>query len=61
MKMALPESHIFLRRKSVKNKLLIIGDIHGCLEETKDLLAKARYDPETTTLISVGDLVNKGP
>jgi len=46
--------------------------VHGCFEEFQvsfkpphepptELLLKIEYDPGTTTLILVGDLVNKGP
>ena len=44
-----------------KERLLIIGDVHGCLSELKRLLAKVEYSPETMTVIFVGDLVSKGP
>jgi predicted phosphodiesterase len=45
----------------IKSKVLIIGDIHGCLVEFKDLLNKSNYNDADTSLILVGDLVNKGP
>jgi hypothetical protein len=41
-------------------RALIIGDIHGCREELEDLLESAGWGPEDQ-LISVGDLVAKGP
>ena len=41
-------------------RTIIIGDVHGCLEEVKELLIKSRYDSQTCDLIFVGDLVNKG-
>jgi len=37
---------------------LIVGDVHGCLDELRDLLAVAPSDAE---LLLVGDLVAKGP
>ena len=40
---------------------LIIGDIQGCREELERLLEKARFDPAGDQLISVGDIVNRGP
>ncbi len=40
--------------------LLIIGDVHGCSYTLKKLV-KEHWDPKTTVLIQVGDLVNKGP
>ncbi len=44
-----------------KNRTIIIGDIHGCYDEFKELLLKVNYNPENDRLISVGDLVHKGP
>lgn len=40
---------------------VIIGDIHGCLEELHLLLEKACFDFEKDLLISVGDVVDRGP
>ena len=43
-------------------RLLIIGDVHGMLDELKDLLGKADYNSSRgDRVIFVGDLVNKGP
>lgn len=41
-------------------RLIVVGDIHGCLQELKALMRIVRPQPEDT-LISVGDLVNRGP
>jgi bis(5'-nucleosyl)-tetraphosphatase (symmetrical) len=60
----LPSSHpkhIELNRGQLKEKVIIVGDIHGCLDELKDLLLKCSYNEKNTTVILVGDLVNKGP
>jgi bis(5'-nucleosyl)-tetraphosphatase (symmetrical) len=47
------------------NKILIIGDVHGCLDELKSLVTKASNDhnegKQFAATILVGDLVNKGP
>jgi RNA ligase len=40
---------------------LIIGDIHGCLDELCDLLNAVRFYPAEDVLISVGDIVDRGP
>ena len=43
-------------------RLIIVGDIHGCIDELNDLLVKTGYDASNgDCLIFVGDLVNKGP
>ena len=41
-------------------RTIIFGDIHGCWEEWSELLKKVNATPEDR-LISVGDLVFKGP
>lgn len=44
-----------------RKKLLVVGDIHGCLLELKSLLLKANYDSKTDRLVLVGDLIDRGP
>ena len=44
-----------------KNRLVFVGDIHGCREELEALLDKVRFDTATDHLVSVGDVVSKGP
>ncbi|MBX7113907.1 MAG: metallophosphoesterase [Myxococcaceae bacterium] len=39
---------------------IIVGDVHGCLDELRALLKKCGYAPGDT-LLFVGDLVAKGP
>lgn len=41
-------------------KLLVVGDIHGCFHTFKKLV-KQHWNPKKEILISVGDLINKGP
>eukprot|EP00440_Ansanella_granifera_P071097 gb/GFBE01077161.1/.p1 GENE.gb/GFBE01077161.1/~~gb/GFBE01077161.1/.p1 ORF type:complete len:293 (+),score=46.83 gb/GFBE01077161.1/:1-879(+) len=42
-------------------RLIFIGDVHGCVEELKELLELASFRSGQDALIFVGDLVNKGP
>ena len=53
--------HMQLQRRHLLERVIIVGDIHGCLEEFKMLLNKCKYDPNTSSVVLVGDLVNKGP
>lgn len=39
----------------------VCGDIHGCFDELDATLEKLRFDPATDRLISVGDLIDRGP
>ena len=41
-------------------RTLIVGDVHGCREELEDLLEQSGWE-EDDQLVSVGDLVAKGP
>ena len=43
-------------------RVLVVGDIHGCLDELRALVALAGLDAgRGDTLVAVGDLVAKGP
>ena len=42
-------------------RLLVVGDIHGCLHELQDLLQKIKYVQGQDNLVFVGDLGDKGP
>ena len=46
------------------SNFLIVGDIHGCFDEFKQLLdnyVSKGYSLDNTAIVSVGDLVDKGP
>jgi hypothetical protein len=44
----------------MSERTLIVGDVHGCSEELADLLAESGFE-DGDELVSVGDLVAKGP
>ncbi|WP_268597725.1 metallophosphoesterase, partial [Escherichia coli] len=39
----------------------LIGDVHGCFDKLKSLLAQVAFDPERDQLWLTGDLVARGP
>jgi hypothetical protein len=41
-------------------RTIVIGDVHGCWQELQDLLRAVKATP-SDRLISVGDLISKGP
>lgn len=44
-----------------KERTIIIGDVHGCYTELKELLNLLSWNKSQDTLIFVGDLINRGP
>jgi diadenosine tetraphosphatase ApaH/serine/threonine PP2A family protein phosphatase len=44
----------------IAQRTIIIGDVHGCLDELNDLLERLDLDG-SERLIFIGDLINKGP
>jgi hypothetical protein len=44
----------------MKTRTIVVGDIHGCYDELMELLEKAEVG-ENDRVVSVGDLVAKGP
>ena len=47
--------------QTTSERTIIIGDIHGCLDEFKELLKKVKYNSASDRLILTGDLISKGP
>lgn len=49
--------------RAATSRQIIIGDVHGCFDELKELLKKINYQNQATKdqLFFVGDLINKGP
>lgn len=56
----LKERHVTLSGAQIKPRVVLVGDVHGCYEELLELLKKCNVDDNTSVII-VGDLVNKGP
>jgi RNA ligase len=40
---------------------IVLGDVHGCFDEMIELLTQLDYQPGRDVLISVGDIVDRGP
>ncbi|WP_456325095.1 symmetrical bis(5'-nucleosyl)-tetraphosphatase [Desulfonauticus submarinus] len=38
-----------------------IGDVHGCIDELKQLLGEVSFNPEQDYLYFTGDVINRGP
>src|SRR5579859_4945748 len=43
------------------SRTVIVGDVHGCTGELEELLEQVRFVRGTDRLVSVGDLVVRGP
>ncbi|GAA5796071.1 Metallo-dependent phosphatase-like protein [Helicostylum pulchrum] len=44
-----------------KERIFVVGDIHGCLTEFNQLLTTINYDPVKDQMILAGDITTKGP
>ncbi|KAK7194798.1 ser/thr protein phosphatase [Novymonas esmeraldas] len=44
-----------------EGRYIIIGDVHGCVEQLEQLVEKVKYVKGTDCLLIIGDYVNKGP
>jgi bis(5'-nucleosyl)-tetraphosphatase (symmetrical) len=44
-----------------KERTIIVGDVHGCIDELKELIKLVSYNKETDRLILLGDLIDRGP
>lgn len=47
--------------ENTRGRDFFVGDIQGCLQLSEQLLDAVRFDPAQDRLISVGDLVDRGP
>lgn len=48
-------------KKNTTGTDYFVGDIHGCYEQLMEALVKIKFNPDVDRLISVGDLVSRGP
>ncbi|KAI8079143.1 Metallo-dependent phosphatase-like protein [Thamnidium elegans] len=44
-----------------KERIFVVGDIHGCLTEFNQLLTTIKYDSSKDQMILAGDITTKGP
>lgn len=42
-------------------RTIVVGDVHGCIEELMELMRAVAYRPGDDRLVFVGDLVDRGP
>lgn len=47
--------------KNFKGRDFVVGDLHGCFNQLSQLLAHVNFSTATDRLISVGDLIDRGP
>jgi len=46
--------------KTIKGKLYVVGDIHGCYDLLMSRLIEIGFNFENDLLVAVGDLVDRG-
>jgi bis(5'-nucleosyl)-tetraphosphatase (symmetrical) len=47
--------------ETMSDRIIIIGDVHGCLESLEQLLDEVEFSPGSDELGFLGDLVDRGP
>lgn len=47
--------------RNTEGRDFVVGDLHGCFDELMDMLEKIGFDKSVDRLLSVGDLVDRGP
>ena len=45
----------------MEKMIVVIGDVHGCLEELDELLKLISYNPNQMRVVLLGDLLDRGP
>ena len=58
-KQRVPLQQLYSYCRKHRARLICVGDVHGCVDELKDLLLAAKYRPGDMVLL-LGDLVAKG-
>jgi diadenosine tetraphosphatase ApaH/serine/threonine PP2A family protein phosphatase len=55
--------HLVLTEEDIPSsmRIIVVGDVHGCFEELKEVLKKCNHNSSEDKVVLVGDLVNKGP
>lgn len=44
-----------------KERIFVVGDVHGCIDEFNSLLDTIKYNTTTDQIILAGDITSKGP
>lgn len=45
----------------LKDRIILVGDVHGNIDQLVQLMEKVSFDPEHDELVLLGDLISKGP
>lgn len=45
----------------MEKKVVVVGDVHGCIDELNLMIKLIAYNPDDTRLIFLGDLMDRGP
>ena len=59
--MELNKNKILKLESNKKGRDFVVGDLHGCYNALKKLLEKVDFNTKKDRLISVGDLIDRGP
>lgn len=57
----LPRASDSAKHDTHEQRLIFIGDIHGCKTELLSLLEASHYSARTDHIITTGDIIHKGP
>lgn len=60
-KKKLKEMVINLEKQKSNARTIIVGDIHGCIDEFEELIQVLNYNKNSDRLILLGDLIDRGP